>query len=287
MLHTRGNPIRARPASDGHHGAVSVDESRSGDPSGAVDGKPGLTLDELEQASGVPGRTIRFYRQTGLIDSPRRSGRQAFYSEDQVARLRLIAALRARGLGLDAVSKILADPTGEHRSLSRLLQIRDELLEPWIDDHSAVMTETEILGVLGTDRTNVIDELVHYGVLEPGPDSRQIEVPSVATLDLTGQLMAAGASPQVVQAAWSLMQTRIADLADELVAVFAEHEHYGFPDAETDEEVATAVARLRPIAMRAVQVAFAHEIERAIEELYVDDEPSAGTVIELDPSPRP
>ena len=33
------------------------------------------------------------------------------------------------GLGLDAVSKILADPTGEHRSFSRLLQIRDELLD--------------------------------------------------------------------------------------------------------------------------------------------------------------
>ncbi|MGZ4726207.1 MAG: helix-turn-helix domain-containing protein, partial [Acidimicrobiales bacterium] len=108
---------------------MSVDESRPDEVADSSDDSLGLTLDELEQASGVPGRTIRFYRQTGLIDSPRRSGRQAFYSEDQVARLRLIAALRALGLGLDAVSKILADPTGEHRSFSRLLQIRDELLE--------------------------------------------------------------------------------------------------------------------------------------------------------------
>jgi len=63
----------------------------------------------------------------------------------------------------------------------------------------------------------VIDELVHYGVLDLiDDDSQQIEVPSVATLDLTGQLMAAGASPEVVQAAWALMQARIADLADEV-----------------------------------------------------------------------
>jgi DNA-binding transcriptional MerR regulator len=264
---------------------VSIDQPRRGDGSPADEESLGLTLDQLEQASGVPGRTIRFYRQTGLIDTPRRSGRQAFYAADQVDRLRLIAALRARGLGLDAVSKILADPTGEHRSFSRLLQIRDELLEPWIDDRPTVMSEQEVLEVLGTDRTSVIDELVHYGVLETGADPSQIEVPSVATLDLTAQLMAAGASPGVVQAAWSLMQTRIADLADELVAVFAHHEHHGFPHAASDDDVAKAVARLRPIAMRAVQVAFAHEIERAIGELYVD-EPGDGThedaVIDLD-----
>jgi DNA-binding transcriptional MerR regulator len=267
---------------------VSVDESRpddvATDPNGILEDSPGLTLDELEQASGVPGRTIRFYRQTGLIESPRRSGRQAFYSEDQVARLRLIAALRARGLGLDAVSKILADPTGEHRSFSRLLQIRDELLEPWIDDHAAVMSEAEVLSLLGTSQPAVIDELVRYGVLDLVDDeTHQIEVPSVATLDLTGQLMAAGASPEVVQSAWALMQSRIADLADELVAVFASHEHYGFPEASTDGEVAAAIARLRPIAMRAVQVAFAHEIERAIEELYVDqdEEPTPG-IIDID-----
>jgi DNA-binding transcriptional MerR regulator len=271
---------------------VSVDESRpddvATDPSATLD-SPGLTLDELEQASGVPGRTIRFYRQTGLIESPRRSGRQAFYSEDQVARLRLIAALRARGLGLDAVSKILADPTGEHRSFSRLLQIRDELLEPWIDDRSAVMTESEVLDVLGTSQPAVIDELVRYGVLDLiDDDTQQIEVPSVATLDLTGQLMAAGASPEVVQAAWALMQARIADLADELVAVFAAHEHYGFPEAATDEQVADSVSKLRPIAMRAVQVAFAHEIERAIEELYGhQDATSRDAIIDLDAPSHP
>jgi len=279
---------------------VSVDESRSEDASGTlgdgdVDGNAdgehplGLTLDELEQASGVPGRTIRFYRQTGLIASPRRSGRQAFYSEDQVARLRLIAALRARGLGLDAVSKILADPTGEHRSFSRLLQVRDELLEPWIDDGAAVMTEDEVFTVLGSSQPGLIDELVRYGVIDLiVDDPHHLEVPSVATLDLTGQLIAAGASADVVQSAWTLMQSRIADLADELVAVFAGHENYGFPEASTGEEIGIAVGRLRPIAMRAVQVAFAHEIERAIEELYVSIDPDrAGTVIDLDQPNHP
>ena len=269
---------------------MSVEDSRPDESSGRLEDTLtiGLTLDELEEASGVPGRTIRFYRQTGLIDSPRRSGRQAFYSEDQVARLRLIAALRARGLGLDAVAKILADPTGEYRSFSRLLQVRDELLEPWIDDHSAVMTEDEVLKVLGPEHADLIGELVRNGVLDlVADDPLHLEVPSVATLDLTGQLMAAGASPDVVQSAWTLMQGRIADLADELVAVFARHENYGFPQASTDEEIGLAVGRLRPIAMSAVQVAFAHEIERAIEELYgsIDSEP-AQPIIDLDQTPH-
>ena len=43
-------------------------------------------------------------------------------------------ALRSRGLGLDGVAKVLNDPSGEHRSFTSLLEIREELLEPWIED---------------------------------------------------------------------------------------------------------------------------------------------------------
>jgi DNA-binding transcriptional MerR regulator len=63
-----------------------------------------MTLDQLADASGVPARTIRFYRQTGLIDAPERVGRQAFYNGDHLARLRVVAGLRERGLGLDAIA---------------------------------------------------------------------------------------------------------------------------------------------------------------------------------------
>ncbi len=116
----------------------------------------GYTLDQLEQLSGVPGRTIRFYRQSGLIEAPRRVGRNAYYAPEQLGRLRFIAALRERGMSLDAVAKFLGDPEGEHQAFTVLLTIQDQLLEPWIDDHSAVVDGGEVLRLIGLDDHRVL-----------------------------------------------------------------------------------------------------------------------------------
>jgi DNA-binding transcriptional MerR regulator len=254
--------------SAGHHGSVSDADP----PIDLTDRRPdqpaGYTIDQLEAASGVPARTIRFYRQSGLIDSPVRIGRQAFYDVDQLPRLRLIAALRARGLALDAVAKVLADPAGERESFRSLIQIRDELLEPWIDDRSATMTESEVLAIVGTARREALVDLAQNGLIEPSTATPgQYEVHSVTLLELTAQLMAAGAHPEVAAAAWISMREHVGGLADELVRTFVEHPGYGFPDATTAEARRDALRHLRPIALRAVQLAFALEIERAIETL--------------------
>ena len=60
------------------------------------------------------------------------------------------------------------------------------------------------------------------------------------------------------------MQRRIADLADELVTIFAEHPDHGFAGNDTAAEISAAFRELRPIALRAVQVAFAQEIQRSL-----------------------
>lgn len=249
------------PAADGPNDDIDLTDPRPDQPAG-------YTIDQLEAASGVPSRTIRFYRQSGLIESPVRIGRQAFYDVDQLPRLRLIAALRARGLALEAVAKVLADPAGERESFRSLIQIRDELLEPWIDDRSATMTESEVLAIIGTARREALAELVRYGLIEPSTTSPgDYQVDSVTLLELCAQLMAAGAQPEVASAAWISMRTHVGGMADELVHIFVDHSGYGFPGATTPEARSDALRHLRPIALRAVQLAFALEIERAIETL--------------------
>jgi DNA-binding transcriptional MerR regulator len=229
---------------------------------------PGYTIDQLEAGSGVPARTIRFYRQSGLIASPVRIGRQAFYDADQLPRLRLIAALRARGLALDAVSKVLADPAGARESFGSLLYIRDELLEPWIDDRSATMSEGEVLAILGSARRATVAELTQHHIIEPSESMPgQYDVGSVTLLNLAAQLMQAGAQPEIAYAAWMAMRQHIGGLADELVSIFVDHSAYGFPAATTADDFTDALRHLRPIALRAVQLAFALEIERALETL--------------------
>ena len=248
---------------------------------GAADA--GYTIDALARASGVPERTIRFYRQSGLIDPPRRVGRFAFYDPDQLARLRLIVALRSRGLGLDGVAKVLNDPSGEHRSFTSLLEIRDELLEPWIDDRSAVLTGEEILAMVGTHRQAAIGELLQYGLIRAAGED--YAVPSVSTLEMAAQLMAAGVEAQVAAMAWGTMQLHTAALADALVAIFVDRSDYGFAGPPTAESVAAGFRELREVALRAVQVAFAHEIERSLEGYITESAADIDLDIDLDLEP--
>ncbi|MFJ2111671.1 MerR family transcriptional regulator, partial [Streptomyces sp. NPDC087850] len=52
---------------------------------------------ELAREAGITVRTVRFYRERGLIAPPRREGRIAWYDGNHLARLRTITALRERG----------------------------------------------------------------------------------------------------------------------------------------------------------------------------------------------
>lgn len=229
----------------------------------------GYTLDQLEELSGVPARTIRFYRQSGLIEPPRRVGRQAFYAPDQLARLRFIAALRSRGMGLEAVAKFLADPQGEQESFTVLLALQDTLLEPWIEDRSAVVDAPEIKRLMGPRNVNVLADLEHFGLVKrESPESDTYEVSSMALLRLAADMDAIGIEPEIAAAAWAAMQERMAKLADDLVTIFGEDPAYGLTSEDTASAIGAAFVRLRPVAMRAVQVAFAQEMQRALVEFF-------------------
>jgi DNA-binding transcriptional MerR regulator len=249
-------------------------------------GESGYTLDQLESLTGVPGRTIRFYRQSGLIEPARRVGRQAFYAPEQLGRVRFIAALRERGMGLDAVGRLLSDPGGEHQTFAVLLSIQDELLEPWIDDHSAVVDGDEVLRLLGSPHAQALADLEQAGVVHRSESGDGYEVPSLAVLELAAEMMSAGIEPEVSAAAWGAMQRRIAQLADELITIFAEHPDHGFAGNDTAADISNAFRQLRPLALRAVQVAFAHEIQRALGE-YLALAASADSIVPHREAPRP
>lgn len=54
-------------------------------------------LEDLARISGVSARNIRAYRERGLLDSPRRVGRSAYYGERHLAQLTAISQLLAKG----------------------------------------------------------------------------------------------------------------------------------------------------------------------------------------------
>jgi len=66
-----------------------------------------LSLQQLSDGSGVPGRTIRFYIQRGLIPGPAGEKRGAYYSEDHLSALLRIRHWQESGLSLDAIGDLL------------------------------------------------------------------------------------------------------------------------------------------------------------------------------------
>ena len=64
-------------------------------------------VEQLARAAGVSVDTVRFYQSRGLLPSPQRRGRAAFYSQQHLDRLRRIRRLNRRGLTLEAVGRVL------------------------------------------------------------------------------------------------------------------------------------------------------------------------------------
>src|SRR5579863_1762752 len=68
-----------------------------------------MTLQELSEAAGVPGRTIRFYIARGILPGPLKAGRGAAYGPEHVERLERIRQLQAEGKMLAEISRLVED----------------------------------------------------------------------------------------------------------------------------------------------------------------------------------
>jgi DNA-binding transcriptional MerR regulator len=84
------------------------------------------TIGEIARLSGLSVRRIRFYSDEGLLPpTARTESGYRVYSDEDLARLDLIGALRAAGVSLDAIGKILK----RKLYLSDVLRLRLQALE--------------------------------------------------------------------------------------------------------------------------------------------------------------
>ncbi|HEY7659717.1 MAG TPA: MerR family transcriptional regulator [Actinomycetota bacterium] len=66
-------------------------------------------VEQLAAACDVSVDTIRYYQTRGLVPAPERRGRIAWYDERHVERIHRVRALRAKGLTLTAIERVLDD----------------------------------------------------------------------------------------------------------------------------------------------------------------------------------
>lgn len=66
-----------------------------------------LSLQQLSERADVPGRTVRFYIQKGLLPGPEGEKRGAYYTDAHLAELLRIRQWQDAGLSLDAIAGLL------------------------------------------------------------------------------------------------------------------------------------------------------------------------------------
>ncbi len=244
----------------------------------AIDGAPapggpaGLSLAMLADASGMPTRTIRYYQSERILPLPEKHGRDAVYREEHLRRLALIGELRDRGLSLGTIRELV---TADHpvRTVAEWMGLDATLSAPWSDDRPRVVTREELGELLGRDQPGLLGELDRAGFVEPGDDGTWV-VPSPALLDLALHLRDAGTDLEISGRLRDLFDRRLAKAVDGAVELLVERTGTGFAGNATPDELATALAALRPAARDMTSLIVAHQVERALRQL-VESGPAA------------
>lgn len=92
--------------------------------------QPRFTAVELEDATGVSARNIRYYIQEGLVRPAAGRGKSSYYTPVHVEQLTLVRDLRARGLSLEEIREAMAaeaSPVEEEHESWRRIRLRDDL----------------------------------------------------------------------------------------------------------------------------------------------------------------
>lgn len=220
-------------------------EKQTETPSEKPSEKREYRMDELARLAGITVRTLRFYRERGLIPPPRREGRIAWYDDHHLARLRTIAALLERGHTLSGIAE-LAEAFDHGRDVGDLLGLGApteetpvRLTPEELADHFAGQATPENLaaamdlGYLGTDG----EEIVHI--------SRRL-------LDVSSALVREGIPLADVLAAAKRVREHADALADLFAGLILSH-------APADR-----LHRLRPLARSVVEAELSLALDRRL-----------------------
>ncbi|MGP4113821.1 MerR family transcriptional regulator [Streptomyces sp. 4N509B] len=230
---------------------------------------------ELAAAAGITERTLRFYRERGLLPPPRREGRVAWFDERHLARLRTIGALTARGHTLDGVAELLAAFAAGRDAghTAELLGLAER--QPWTEEEPVRLTPEELASYYEgeADAAASLATALEIGYL--GLDGDAVVHVSRDLLEASSALGRAGIPLPALLAAGRELR----DHAEALAAVFTEllrrhvvPELLGEETGErggslTEEEVArlaAAVERLLPLARRALHAEVSLALDRRL-----------------------
>jgi DNA-binding transcriptional MerR regulator len=218
------------------------------------------TIDQLAQASAVTVRNIRAHQSRGLLPAPKVRGRTGYYTQEHVARLRLIHEMQTDGFNLNAIKRILDGmPPG---SAGEVLGFERALRTPWGDEQPEILAASELAGFFQGADDKATQRAVKLGIILPLGDDR-FEVPSPTLLRAGAELEKLGIPINTRLAVQEQIHRHTEAVADAFVRLFVERVWKPFNDAGRPESewprVHAALNQLRPVATEALVATF-HQV---------------------------
>ncbi|MER5746057.1 MerR family transcriptional regulator [Streptomyces sp. NPDC002225] len=200
---------------------------------------------ELAEKAGIPVRTVRFYRERGLISPPRREGRIAWYDDRHLARLRTITGLLERGHTLTGIAD-LARTFESGRDVAEVLGLGEPTEETPVH-----LTPEQLADYFeGETTTENLATALDLGYL--AIDGEEIVHISRRLLDVSSELVREGVPLATVLAAGSRVRAHADALAELFVHVLREH---------TDDP---EPPQLRPLARAVVDAELSMALDRRL-----------------------
>lgn len=215
-----------------------------------------LTVDELATAAGMTVRTVRYYAGLGLVPPPERRGRQAYYADVHVARLKLVRALQDHGLSLTAIEDYLARIPADGDADE--VAVRALALTTWSPQPPEAVSRAELERRAGRHLDGrTLEVLVAVGLVEPADDQFELQ----PGFDAFVKLLSLDIDIEGITAAGLAVRRHTEALAEELTEIFAQHVvgPYRARSQHTAEEAATfqsTIVQLRQLTLEAVVSGF-------------------------------
>ncbi|GAA0553421.1 MerR family transcriptional regulator [Actinomadura livida] len=206
-------------------------------------------------------RTLRYYQERRLLPPPRREGRIGLYSEDHLARLRMIANLLDRGHTLEGIRELLS-AWEQGRDIGAVLGVEKAVTTPWSREVPVTMTLDELAALFpGQVDAESVERAVAQGHIEI--DGDRVTHWSRRQLEATVTLVQAGVPLEEILSAGLELQRTMDDLAAMFLRMIATHV-VGRIDEQDLGELTETLARLRPGAQVTVEAGFARAMDRQV-----------------------
>nr|WP_308294930.1 MerR family transcriptional regulator [Streptomyces sp. JJ66] len=219
-------------------------------------------MTELAEQAGITVRTVRFYRERGLLSPPRREGRIAWYNEHHLARLRTIQALLSRGHTLGGIAELLVafEKGRDSRSAAELLGIGPAPAPPFSEETPVRLTPEELAAHFpGEDTPDNLSDSINLGYLAIEGD--EIVHVSRRLLDASAALVREGIPLSRVLTGAREVRHQVEAIAAVFGSLLAEHL---LADDRPLPDVTAAVERLRPHAKQVVDAELAMALDRRV-----------------------